>query len=212
MTVNPEDKRLFNPCKTAVIVIDMHRGHLDDEATIPVPRGRKIIPKLKEFLLECRKMRISVIHVTFVMRRGGVDFQNPFWNSTKVKTAVPRIQEHNVEGSKWTQIVEGLYQPQDLVVNIKRRYSAFYQTDLELLLKNLGVDTVAIAGVATEICCLCSAFEAMNRDFKVISVKDCTAGFNEENEDFAFWIVDTHLGWVMNSSEFVNLMKDRKLS
>ena len=54
----------------------------------------------------------------------------------------------------------------------KRRYSAFYTTDLELLLRNLGVGTVIIAGVATNVCCESTTRDAYFRDFKVIFLAD----------------------------------------
>ncbi|HEY7280816.1 MAG TPA: isochorismatase family cysteine hydrolase, partial [Actinomycetota bacterium] len=69
------------------------------------------------------------------------------------------------------------FQGSDYLVH-KRRFSAFYSTDLELLLRNLGVDTVIIGGVATNVCCESTARDAFFRDFKVIFLTDGNGTFD----------------------------------
>ena len=92
----------------------------------------------------------------------------------------------------------------DYHVNTKRRYSAFFGTDLDLLLKNLKVETVVLTGVMTEICVLCSAFEAFNRDYRVVVVKDCTAGRDPETEACVLQrIIALEVGWVLTSEEVI---------
>src|SRR5919107_1493056 len=61
------------------------------------------------------------------------------------------------------------------VVITKHRYSAFYGTDLEIILRGLGVTTVVIAGVTTENCCHATARDAFFRDFQVVFLADATA-------------------------------------
>ena len=56
----------------------------------------------------------------------------------------------------------------------KPRFGAFYGTDLELILRSLGIESVIISGIATNVCCETTAREAADRDFKVFFLSDGT--------------------------------------
>ena len=80
-----------------------------------------------------------------------------------------------VEGQLGSEIHPDIApRPDELVVK-KHRFSAFYGTDLELVLRGLGVEVVVVSGVTTENCCHATARDAMFRDFKVIVLSDATA-------------------------------------
>jgi nicotinamidase-related amidase len=208
LSVNDKDLSLFNSKKTAVLVIDMHKGSLGDDATFTVARGRHIISKLRGFLGECRELGLYIVYVVTTHRIRGIDTKSPYWNSAKYSSMFPGIEKRNIEGSESAEVVDELKpRENDLIVSSKRRLASFHSTDLELLLRNIGADTVAITGIMAEACCMCAAFEAFNRDFRVVFIRDCTAGENREIENTIFNVVDRHLGWVMKSEDFINLMK-----
>ena len=77
----------------------------------------------------------------------------------------------------------------------KFRYSGFYGTPLENLLRALGRDTIAITGVATNVCCDSTARGAM-RDFKVVFLSDCSASFSPEEQDATLKNFEKHFGLV----------------
>jgi nicotinamidase-related amidase len=62
----------------------------------------------------------------------------------------------------------------------KRRFSAFYKTDLDQTLRLCGADTVALCGIATHWCVLSSAFDALSNDFRAVILEDCCASFSRE--------------------------------
>ena len=62
----------------------------------------------------------------------------------------------------------------------KRRLSAFFKTDLDQTLRLWGLDTVAVAGVATQFCVLATAFDAISHDFKVVILEDLCTSANEK--------------------------------
>jgi len=73
-----------------------------------------------------------------------------------------------------------------------------------LAAEDLKVETVVLTGVMTEICILCSAFEAFNRDYRVVVVKDCTAGRDPETEACVLQrIIALEVGWVLTSEEVI---------
>jgi biuret amidohydrolase len=109
-----------------------------------------------------------------------------------------------VEGAPVTEIVAPLApRPGDLTI-FKHRYSPFDNTDLELLLRNLRVDTLVIGGVNTNNCVLCSCFDAFNRDYRVILMEDVCASMNgEAYHAAALKIIEAALGWVTRSDEVI---------
>src|SRR5258707_6740188 len=145
----------LNPSKTAVISIDMHRGHLDPspDCPCPAPRARDVVAPIDAFHDRVRALGIPIIHVRSVLRRGGVDDINGIssaWRRTFPLHVgpIPNSDAHAIEGSPWTEFVTHVA-PDDLIVETKRRLSAFYPTDLDFLLRNMRVETIALNGGAT---------------------------------------------------------------
>jgi nicotinamidase-related amidase len=86
----------------------------------------------------------------------------------------------------------------------KKRYSAFFATDLEFLLRRLGAATLILAGINTTTCILCAAFEATNRDFRVVVASDAVDSMDgEEMHRFALRLVGAALGWVWSNEEIL---------
>lgn len=149
----PEDiYKVFMPKEnTAVITIDMHDGHLseDPDCPCPSPRGRQIIKPLNHFMDECRSLGIPIIHVRSILRRDGADekLYPSAWRMVFPMTVgeIPNIAEHALEGTKWNRFAIDVHD-EDYVVNTKKRLSAFYPTDLELLLRNLGIRRIVLTG------------------------------------------------------------------
>jgi nicotinamidase-related amidase len=99
-----------------------------------------------------------------------VDMQN-IWVHPRGARYLPSsediVQWSNFEGTPGAEIYEPLKPMQDDIVVKKFRYSGFYATQLENLLRALGRDTIAITGVATNVCCDSTARDGAMRDFKV---------------------------------------------
>ena len=112
---------------------------------------------------------------------------NPFWAAIEgsrhslTPDRESTISRHNVVGTVQTQLMPELGpEPGDVVVDRKRRLSIFRDTDLDLTLRELEVDTVMLTGIGTSTSVLCAAFESLNRDLRTIVVSDaCTADSDE---------------------------------
>jgi nicotinamidase-related amidase len=207
--IPPGFEEWLDPTVAATFSVDMHRGHLDEspDCPCPSPRGREIIEPIDAFHRACRRLGIPVIHVKTGLRSSGVDDTSGFpsaWRLTFPVTvgAIPGIDRHGLMGSKWVEFVTEVM-PGDHVVDDKKRLSPFYATDLEFLLRQLRRRTVVITGGMTDCCVLNAAFDAANRDFRVIVPRDLVRGFSPEMEDAALRIVSLHLGLVMDSAALV---------
>jgi biuret amidohydrolase len=209
-SVPPNDafEQWLDPATTAVLEIDMHRGHVgpEDELSLAVPRARDRVEEHNAFQAAAREIGVPIIHVQHWQRYGGIDDANSRAHNRGANWRVlyelylppnPLMLEHSWEGTPWldliTEEVEG-----DYYVRTKKRLSAFYPTDLEFLLRQLDVKNVVLTGTMTDACVLSTAFDAANRDFRVIVPRDIVAGYNDEAEHGALLCVSLHLGLVVD--------------
>jgi biuret amidohydrolase len=185
----------------AVVVIDMHRGSIDPPGTVFVPGGVTIVPAVARLLDAARSAGAPVVFVVHQTRPDGSDARSPFWiEAESVGDLYPNVREQ-VVGSRWTELADGLESRDGDYVLPKKRYGAFSGNDLQFLLRNLGVETLVLAGVETEICILATAYHAFNEDYRVVVASDGTAGLEPELADAALRIVAREVGWVATCEE-----------
>jgi nicotinamidase-related amidase len=160
----------IDPRKTALIVVDMENDFVAAGAPIEVPAGRAMIPTLKRALEFCRSIGIPIIYTAHVHRSDGCDMG--LFDDTYSAIAGRRAL---IDGEPGIEIYPDVAPESGEIVIKKHRYSAFYGTDLEIVLRGLGVDTVVVTGVTSENCCHATARDAMFRDFKVVFLSDANA-------------------------------------
>lgn len=200
----------LDPRRTAVIAIDMHRGHLDPTvATLPLPAERcpGVIARAKALFTALRPIGVPIVHVVTIYRDTGELMANPFWKAIADDPSKKRSgnKRHNVVGMPGTEIIPDLLDPRDHVVDSKKRYSPFLHTDLDFLLSSrLEVDTVILAGINTTSCVFCASFEATNRDYRVVIAADaCDSMDGEAAHRFALELMANMTGWVMTNDQIV---------
>lgn len=197
---------------TAVLLIDLHRGHLDSAvATMPVDPAvaERVVGATAQLLAQARALALPTIHAIFESRTipglGREGLRNPyrqaFLNSRQERpTYFSGMENHNLAGSPATEAMPGL--EVDYEIRTKRRLGSFYGTDLELLLRALRTESLLIAGVNTNTCVLNAAFEAFNRDIRVLVVEDCVASmYGDDLHEFALQNIKRCLGWVVSLTE-----------
>jgi len=212
----------MDPRHTAILAVDVHRGHLDPEiGTMPVSASDavRVRAACARLLAGARTLSVPVIYVLLTYRRttppGMESMGNPFWQAVEqVKQSLTpgrqsTIRHHNQEGSPQTELPPELSPQQgDYVIRSKKRLSAFYGTDLEILLRSLGTSTVVIAGINTNTCVLCTAFDAFNRDLQVIVAADAVASmYGEDLHVFGLENLRRCLGWVLTTDEILAALK-----
>lgn len=195
--------------RTAVLSIDMHRGHLDDspDCPCPAPRARELVAPIDAFHDEVRALGGTVVHIKSVLRADGSDDVGGIpaaWRRTFPLHvgAIPNADAHALEGSRWTEWVTRV-EPGDLKVENKRRLSAFYPTDLDFLLRNQRIETVVLDGGFTDCCVLNTAFDANNRNYRVVVLRDLVRGTDPSLEAAALAMVSLHLGLVVDSVDLL---------
>lgn len=199
--------------RTALVAVDMHRGHLDPAvATLPLPAERcgPLIKRAAALFADLRARGVPVVHVVTEYRDPAEIGANPFWKAVHDDPTRARrgILRHNLAGGPGVEIIPELQDPRDLVVRGKKRYSAFRDTDLEFVLRSrLGAETVILAGVNTTTCVLCAAFEATNRDFRVVVAADAVDSMDgEDMHRLALRLVDAALGQALGNDEILKAL------
>jgi biuret amidohydrolase len=187
--------------RPVVVSIDMHRGHLDPSvATMPLPadRSRALIARSAPIYRALRERGVPIIQVVTRYRTGHESETNPFWASKRSGTRA-RAAEHNLYGSPGTEVIPELADARDIIVDTKKRYSAYLHTDLEFVLRDLGARTVILTGVNTNSCILCSSFETVNRDYELVVLRDCVDSMDGvEAHEKAITLIETALGRVLS--------------
>ena len=198
----------LDPRRTACVAIDMHRGHLDPEvATLPLARERcgPVIARAAALFHDLRARKVPVVHVVTEYRDSEEILSNPFWAAIHddPKKARKGMRQHNLTGSRGTEIIPALQAEGDLVVRNKKRYSPYLGTDLLFLLKRrLAVDTLILAGINTTSCVLCCAFDSTNHDFRVVIAADAVESMDgEEMHRFALKLMAATVGWPLTNAE-----------
>jgi ureidoacrylate peracid hydrolase len=163
----------FEPSRTALIVVDMENDFVADGAPMETPAGREMIPRLRQAIEHARAVGIRVIYTTHTHRGDGCDLgrHRDLW--APIATGVACVDD-----TPGIEIYSEIAPAEDEIVIRKRRYSAFFGSDLDIVLRGWGVDTVVITGVTTENCCHATARDAFFRDYRVAFLSDATATFD----------------------------------
>ena len=156
------------PERTALLNVDLQNCFVED-SPIAAPDGLVILERVNRLAAACRKSRNSRHPRQCRCSAGPLQSWHP--------RGFQSVREggHSRQGIVSAALHKDLVvDPRDILLD-KPRFGAFHSTDLELILRKRGIDTVIISGIATNICCETSAREAAVRDFRVIFLSDGTA-------------------------------------
>ena len=170
---------VIDPKKTAMIVVDMQNDFVASGAVMETPAARAVVPKLADALKVCRDAGIKVIYTAHAHRRDGSDMG-------LFDDMHPPIAKRAalVDGTPGVDIYSELAPALGEHVIKKHRYSGFFGTDLDMILREWGVDTVIISGTTTENCCQATARDAMFRNYRVIFLSNATATYDYPDRGF----------------------------
>ena len=193
--------------KTALVTIDMQSTFCAPGGPAEVPGARAIVPNINRLGAGLRRLGCPVIWVLHAnTQRDGKSDWELFFEHVVAAEVRARTLESLAPGRQqvWPELETAAG---DLVI-VKNRYSALVpgSSTLERVLRNLGVDTVLIAGTKTNVCCESTARDAMMLDFKVVLVSDCCAALSDDEHRAT---LETHIqqfGDVLSTDEVLGLL------
>ncbi len=177
-----------------IVLIDMLNDFAHPDGALYCEGGRTILPNLQKLMAWVRERNarglddIQLIHIQEAHRKGDADF--------KVRPV------HAIKGTWGSDFIPEMQPQEGEYVVQKRRHSGFQHTDLDLYLREENLDTVVITGAWTNVCCRCTANDALANAYRVITLADCNASKTQEMHEHG--LVDLSIFTkVMNLDEYI---------
>ena len=218
--------------RTVVIVVDMQndfgsKGGMFDRAGIDIAPIQRVVAPISRVLEAARHRNIKVIYLKMGFRPdlsdiGPADAPNRL-KPARMGYGQPMRAPDGSEGrilirDTWnTEIVDELKpQPEDIVV-YKTRYSGFYETGLDNILKTLNAKYLVVTGCTTSVCVESTVRDAMFRDYSCLLLEDCMAepmgnvgnDSARSNHEASLLVVRALFGWVSRSGQFIGALESR---
>ena len=198
--------------KTAVLVIDMQNDLVKAEeepfnAVADMAKAKEAIGNTAKVIAAARQAGMPVIFIGHVHRKDNADVV-PTVTDLMLEGLAPPAREVMVEGTSGADFVDELKPvPGDHVIH-KRRSNAFYNSDLELMLRTKGIDTVIVTGAVTDGCVANTVRGARERDLHVIVLSDCCVTAMLEDDKYFMKKAFPKTGRVRTSDEIVTAMAE----
>jgi ureidoacrylate peracid hydrolase len=177
-----------------------------DKLGLNTPPYREIVPRVKQLIDLCRSFGIPVFFTEAVREASGIDLL------TKIHTLLPKSREDRlkmpicVRGTWDAQTIDELKPSDDDHIIIKRRDSAFQDTELRVWLQSIGVNTLVFCGVDTSICVETSVRDAFNLGYDIILISDATASGTKSHYETTLARVRDYYGLQMSYDRFTVMM------
>lgn len=167
--------------KKALLVIDMLNDFIKPEGALYIGEAaQQVTEEIKRIIGKARREGVPVIYICDNHRADDAEFK--------------MFRPHCVKGTRGAEVVEELApQPGDYIIP-KRRYSAFFGTDLDATLREMGISELVLVGVCTNICVLYTAADARMLNYEVTVIKRAVASFSQEAHEFALKELENTLG------------------
>lgn len=182
--------------KTALLIVDMVKDFTDPKGLVFYSQNRMILPRIKKVLEECRKRELLVIFIRHSYRKYKFD-----------KNLV-NMRPNCIEGTGGDEIdpILDVDEKKDYVIK-KRRYSGFFGTDLDLILRENDIKNVIITGTKTNCCIRATVTDAYHLDYNVYVVSDCVATNDEVVNQVHLTDIKKYFGRVVSSEELFELLE-----
>ena len=194
--------------KTALVVIDMQNTFCEPNSPAEVPQSREIVDPINKFAKSLREKGGQVVWVLHANSQIGdkSDWELFFNNVVTAEVKTRTMASLSPDKQKvWKDLT---VDEKDITI-IKNRYSALISgsSSLERVLRNLGIDTILIAGTKTNICCESTARDGMMLDFKIVMVEDCCAALSDDEHQAALESIIQQFGDVRTSTSLLEILK-----
>jgi ureidoacrylate peracid hydrolase len=219
----------FDPERTALLVVDMQndfgtKGGMFDRAGIDISQIQKAVAPTARVIAAARKAGTKVIYLKMGFRPDLSDAgppDSPNW----IKHTMMHVGEvvrapDGTEGrilirDTWnTEILSELQPRPDDIVIWKSRFSGFYQTELDSVLKRLNAKVLVFTGCTTSVCVESTLRDATFRDYSPVLLVDCTAepighDLPTTNHEASLLLIETLFGWISHSEHFLSALEVR---
>ena len=183
--------------RAAVLVIDVQKDFFTHE--LLVKQRRSFVDSINDLVRTARAKKYPVVWVRTEFRQ---DMTDAFRHFRKQGTPIC------VVGSDGANLLDELDAAPSDTVLVKKRYSSFFQTELDIMLKNWSVTHLILAGIYTHACVRTTAIDAYQRDYEVILARDCVASNDQEHHNDTWRYMNGKIVTGMSNKEIASLLQD----
>jgi ureidoacrylate peracid hydrolase len=216
----------IDPRTTAVIVVDMQNdfgaeGGMFARAGIPIADLAAVVEPIAQVLDVARQAGMTVVYLTMQFEpdlsdAGAPDAPNflkhkPLGVGEVVAAPDGRESRTLVKGTWGTEILPELTPEKGDLVVAKHRYSGFFETELDAILRQRGIDSLVFTGCTTSVCVDSTLRDAFYRDYRCLLLSDCTgepigSDLARSNHEATLLVIETLFGWVSDSRSFLRAL------
>lgn len=210
---------LVNPKYTALIVVDMQNdfckvGGAFDQLGIDISMYPAMLPRLSRLMVGARKVGVKVFYIQMTVlpnRMSESPAQIRFNMRLHLDShGATQPLHYTIEGSTGQEIIAELAPvPGDLIVR-KYRSSGFWGTNLDMLLRSNGIETVVVTGCTTEGCVESTARDALFNDYYVVLPEDCVASDDSQQHEASLFLM-RHRFDVVSSDDILSIWKGHRV-
>lgn len=182
----------------ALVLIDVNHSFFDPDGAFYYPEAKQVLSPLKRLLEAAREGGRLIVHAREVHHPGLYDFE------------LAKLPRHNLKDEHDTEPVEGFEEGGNVVLVSKRRYSAFFATDLALLLREQAVERVVVAGVKTNVCIRATVQDAFAHGFHPIVPRQAVNSNQPHLHAAALEDIERYFGEVTDLEAAVQLLRGEK--
>jgi len=201
-----------DPAHAAIVTVDVQNDFFHNDGYLgklgaPMKLVQDMAPRLNQFLNAARQRGVRVIHV---ISWHDEQYASPVVTEQKLRHG-HRMELNGRQLKDAPYCLRGTWgadfygidaRPGEEIV-IKHRYGSFTGTNLDLILRSQGIQTVILTGAATNVCVESTAREVYMHDYYLVFVSDCTATMSQEAHDYTLKMIDTYFGQVAGSEEIM---------
>jgi len=196
------------PSETALVIVDIQndfchaKGCFSKHKKVDLTYVHKAISTLLRFIEEMRRIDLPLIFVRTI---------HSTWtdSSSWLTRGNGKAEEMSICSPRSWGSQFFLIKPEDKdCVVTKHRYSAFFQTDLDLILRSRNIENLLVAGVLTNVCVESTVRDAFNRNYQPCLIADCCASYNSVEHEAAIRNIGKYFGKVSDMAEVLELLKN----
>jgi ureidoacrylate peracid hydrolase len=199
-----QDYFTVDPRRAALIVIDMQNAFVAEGAPFETPGARTMLPRLERLVRFAREHSMPIVWTQS-------DHRPPYGGLMLRKFPVIREQRVLWAGEPSFDMYPNMLQPKEGELEyriVKHKFDAFFETDLDAILRYHNVSTVIVTGTATNACCESTARTAFMRDYQVAFPSDANATFDPAMHEATLRNIELLFGRVMTSDELLSEMEE----
>ena len=200
------------PARTAVLFFDMLNGHIKKNDPKTQARYQPVVAAASEVLQAARANQLMVAYAAANHRADNATSAHTIRDTDGRLNPIPVDQKPDLkavlDGGTWEAAVidELAPAPEDYVIP-KYRWSAFYQTYLDLALRARKIDTIIIAGGSTDVGVASTAYSARDMDYNLVFVSDASSSPETDNHDQFMRRIFPRMGRVRTAAQVVAMLK-----